>query len=180
MLIYDQRSNDAHCLGSVAAHVWRVCDGQTPVAQLPDALDLDATTVARALEELEACGLLDPAVSTGLTRREATARFAKIGAAAASAPLIYSIAAPTPALAVTEAMCNVLFPCSTSGSCNSANAGACFAAGCVCCHGTQPGGGTFSICTTTCSQVAGSPCVNGSQTAGCPPGVRSTGNCAAS
>jgi DNA-binding transcriptional regulator YhcF (GntR family) len=138
VLVYDQRTDQAHCLGSVAARVWRACDGATTVEQLSVFLGLDAGTVARALEELEQCGLLDAAPQAGLTRREATARLAKVGAAAASAPLIYSIAAPTPALAASQAFCTA-HPCTS-------NAGTCHALGCVDCHVGNQG-----ICAADCT-----------------------------
>src|SRR5215213_9223849 len=74
LLIYDQRSDQAHCLTPAASRVWRACDGSTSVQQLGSALDLDAATLARALEELEACELLDYGPATGVTRREATTK----------------------------------------------------------------------------------------------------------
>ena len=41
----------------------------------------------------------------GATRREVATRFVKAGAVAAAAPLIVSVAAPTPAQAQTLAFC---------------------------------------------------------------------------
>jgi hypothetical protein len=135
VLIYDQRSDHAHCLGASATRVWRACDGRTTVEQLSAALDLDAATVIRALEELDETGLLDSEPTPGVTRREATVKMAKFGAAAASAPMIYSIIAPTPALATSEAACFKLCP---------TGCGECQQAGCCC---TAPGGGSFKVCS---------------------------------
>ena len=136
VLVYDQRTSEAHCLSVNAARVWRACDGSTPVMSLAGSLSLEADTVARAIEELEACGLLEAgSAPVGVTRREVSSRVMRIGAAAASAPLIYSILAPTPALATSEATCFAI--CDTG-------CGSCKKAGCCC---TSPGGGSFKLCT---------------------------------
>ena len=128
VLVYDQRSDQAHCLSSVAARAWRACDGRRTVGELSDDLAFDQQIVRQALEELDDCGLLDGRPRAGLTRREATSRLAKVGAAAASAPLIYSIAAPAPAVAATG-FC---------AGCGNSNAGpfnneGCFSGGCAAC-----------------------------------------------
>lgn len=102
LLVYDQRNDQVHCLSSAAGKVWSACDGQTSVEQLARSLEMDSEFLNRALGELEACGLLEGEPFGGMTRREATTRFAQIGAAAAAAPLIASVVAPTPALALTR------------------------------------------------------------------------------
>jgi hypothetical protein len=152
ILLYDERNGQAHCLSAVAAQVWRACDGRTPVDRLSSLLGLDEDTLARALGELDACGLLasGPAGSHGLTRREAhgltrreaASRMAKAGAVAASAPLIYSIVAPTPALAASQNYCLGL---RCQGSCST-----CYSNGCACC-----GDGTSGkyVCTADCSST---------------------------
>jgi hypothetical protein len=146
LLIYDQRSDQAHCLTPAASRVWGACDGSASVQQLGSALDLDAVTLARALEELEACGLLDNGPVTGVTRREATAKLVRLGAAAASAPLIYSIAAPAPALAASQAFCEAI-PC-------PASAGTCTGAGCLFCLGSSCAAGANSgrACVAACTR----------------------------
>ena len=145
VLIYDRNNDQAHCLSTEAGAVWRACDGSTTVERLGANLGLDHETVARALEELGECGLLDTGPATGVTRREVTAKFAKVGAAAASAPLIYSIMAPTPALATSQATCLGINPCTTNGS----GCADCYKAGCACCGaGTSAG---FKLCTQDCS-----------------------------
>ena len=106
LLVYDQTNDTAHSLGAAAARVWRACDGERSAKALSAELDLDADTVARALEELDECNLLDNGQPlTGMTRREASLKTAKLGAAAVSAPLIYSILAPVPAMASTQVYC---------------------------------------------------------------------------
>ena len=139
VLIYDQRTPQAHCLGSVAASVWRASDGNTRVAAIAAQLDVDVATVMRAIGELESCELLQTSPMLGVTRRDVTARMMKAGAVVAAAPLIYSIAAPTPALAASEKFCLALCP----GGC-----GGCSNAGCCCC---SPGGGTNKVCAIDCA-----------------------------
>lgn len=143
LLVYDQRSNRAHCLSGAAAAVWRASDGRTTMDNLSARLELDRETVMGARDELDACELLDSPQPAGVTRREATVRMAKVGAAAAAAPLIYSIAAPTPALAASQAFCLSLGCVQDCGTCHQG--------GCACCG---PGNQTTSadkICTQDCS-----------------------------
>jgi DNA-binding transcriptional ArsR family regulator len=146
VLVYDQRSDQAHCLSREAAMVWRVCDGQTLPAGLASALELDPEAVSAALDQLESAGLLETGPVAGVTRREATMRMAKVGGAAAAAPMIYSILAPTPALATSQATCLNVNPCDTSvnGGCDD-----CYKAGCACCGAGTSGSG--KLCTQDCS-----------------------------
>jgi hypothetical protein len=57
-LLYDPRTQRAHCLAPAAAQVWRRCDGRTTVAQIADALrreagvPADERLVGAALEQL--------------------------------------------------------------------------------------------------------------------------------
>jgi len=144
LLVYDQVSNRAHCLGGRAATVWRACDGQKTVADLSAETGLDSELVSQALAELSECRLLDglPA-GAGMTRRDLTFRVAKLSAAAASVPLIVSVAAPTPAAAITPtpAVCAQY----SAQSC----AACCHIIGCCCCC---EGGGSCKLCypTSTC------------------------------
>lgn len=143
VLIYDQDTAAAHCLSPHAAAVWRACDGQTTNDQIAAKLDLDPEAVRRALEELERCALLETLTvpsGDGVTRRQTIVRLSKVGAAAAAAPLIYSIAMPTPAMAVSQAFClgqGCGHGCST-----------CFEVNCCCCC---PGSGDTKHCTADCT-----------------------------
>lgn len=168
VLIYDQRNDQAHCLTREAAMVWRVCDGQTAPVELAKALSLDIDVVSRALDELAACELLDVGFAGGLTRREATMRMAKVGGAVAAAPLIYSILAPSPALAASQNFClNLSCPpgtppgeCGCTGATYGGKTGcdACFKAGCVCCGAGSSGtGGGVKLCTADCTCTYCSP-----------------------
>ena len=96
----------------------------------------------------------------GVTRREATVRMAKLGAAAASAPLIYSIVAPTPALAASQAHCVGL-------GCNQ-DCGNCHQGGCSCCVGSPSGHVCVADCTSTnCSDAVIQACAPGSTKVSC-------------
>jgi hypothetical protein len=146
VLVYDQATDHAHCLTPTAARVWRACDGYTTVEVLANKLDLDGDTVARALEELETSNLLDtgPTPSQGSTRRELTVRLAKVGGVAAAAPLIYSIVAPTPALAASQSFCLAL-------GCSNVGCGTCHQQGCSCCGPGNAGQSSSKLCTADCS-----------------------------
>jgi hypothetical protein len=135
VLVYDQRNNQAHCLSGSAARVWKACDGTTKSEMIGAELELDPDTMGRALEELASCGLLNTAPAAGITRRQATTRMMRVGTISATAPLVYSILAPTPALAASEATCFKI--CDTG-------CGKCQQAGCCC---TAPGGGSMKLCS---------------------------------
>ena len=150
LLVYDQASNHAHCLGAKAATVWRACNGDTKADALAPGLGLDEDDVRRALQELAECELLEngPPVlarNGGMTRRDLGFRVAKVGAAAAAAPMIWSITAPTSAAAATPtpAQC-LLYTDSDCDNCTNI-------CGCCCC--CQAGGGptepSCKICYTT-------------------------------
>lgn len=161
LMVYDQRDDQVHCLGPTARSVWHACDGKTSVEQLGRALSLEHGVVDRALGELEACGLLDGEATDGVTRREAGVRLAKMGAAAASAPLIYSIAAPAPALAVSPLFCQSLGTAGCAGaivngakSCSVAPCNMCRSSGCACCWLSPmqcTGSVNYYRCTTSCA-----------------------------
>ena len=148
LLIYDERTQRAHCLSETAARVWRCCDGQTSAEAVAAALSIDSDAVARAFDELRACDLIESGADqpVGSTRREMTFRVAKAGAAVAALPMIVSVAAPRPAQAATVVFCASACP---GGVCaNSGNCGACCTsafAGCGCC--VDPGNGSNKHCT---------------------------------
>jgi hypothetical protein len=164
VLIYDQRTDQAHCLSRDAAMVWRVCDGNTSAAGLASALEMEPDTVSAAIDQLEAAGLLETLPVSGVTRREATIKMAKVGGAAAAAPMIYSILAPTPALASSQTFCLSLSCtpgcsdptqccCQTTGGC-----GTCHKNGCACCGpGNSTSTGENKICTADCSSTYCTP-----------------------
>lgn len=161
LLVYDLTRNEAHSLGALAARVWKACDGETSVDAISTKLGVSRDEVDEALAGLSTTHLLDEPEQSGMTRRGLTLRAVKLGAAAAAAPLIVSIAAPTAAMAVTEAFC--------AGISVSANGcGDCHKFGCCCC---EPPGGTTKPCHADCitspdCNIGTQPNCNGS-TANC-------------
>jgi len=157
LLVYDQTNDTAHSLSVAAVRVWKACDGERSVKSLVTELEMDSDTVKRALEELDECNLLDNGsqLEAGMTRREATLKGAKIGAGIASAPLIYSILAPAPALAASQAYCLGLTGCTTDQN----GCGVCHGAGCACCGPGSTGGPGVKFCTADCSTTNCSPAV---------------------
>ncbi len=158
LLVYDLDVDYAHCLGVQATRVWRRCDGATPASEVARELGFDNGDVARALEELARCELLAPSAGngngagSGYTRRDFGVRVTKVGAVAASVPLIVSIMAPTAAHAQT--------PCASLpfiGSCGVCNQGG-RPTPCCCCHG---GPGVDSNAPTGCRDDAKACCCSG-------------------
>jgi hypothetical protein len=105
LLLYDQETHTAHCLGPIAACVWRHCDGERDVAELARLAGASESLVADALYELREKDLLDTEYALtqstipGESRREAIVRAARYGAAAAAGSMIVSATAATPAMA---------------------------------------------------------------------------------
>lgn len=108
ILVYDLVRYRAYCLNATAALVWRRCDGKTPVEEMTeharDTLGLaDAGPVVRlALRQLSRASLVDlPARGADLrcTRRDV---LRKLGAAAALAPVVMGIVAPTARAAASD------------------------------------------------------------------------------
>ena len=111
ILIYDQRTNKAHCLNPTAAKVWKYCDGVTTLAAARESLSLDLEThvteelVMYTLDQFSNDHLLEaevamPAFMTpGLNRRQMVRTLGL--AAAVAIPIVTTIIAPTPAQAAT-------------------------------------------------------------------------------
>jgi hypothetical protein len=149
VLVYDSNSDTAHCLSPDAARVWGLCDGGTSIESLTAQVSLTAERVENALVELERCELLEarPTLTgDGHTRRELGLKVAQVGAAAAAVPLIVSVAAPTPAMAVTPAFCFER----SSGNCGT-QTGCTKEVGCCCCtpplHAPYAPGSPCDTCT---------------------------------
>jgi hypothetical protein len=169
LLIYDIEADRGHCLSRTASRVWQRCDGRTPADSMSAQLDVDADAIGRALEQLAACGLLesppelslDAVQSGGTTRREVATKFVKAGAVAAAAPLIVSVAAPTPAQAQTAAFCAQFNSDMGCGTCQQND--------CCCC---TPAGGAGKLCVPPTTEGVGICCAEfGEDTvfaAGCP------------
>jgi len=124
-LVYDLRTDRAHCLNSTAALVWKHCDGRRSVRELGELLSRDLSSAAglemarlavfelakkRLLVEVDGALRTAPPVSRRTLVRS-------LGVTLGSLPLIYSILSPTPAEAATCLSSGQ--PCATSAECCS-------------------------------------------------------------
>jgi len=108
LMVYDLRSDRAHCLAPLTARVWEHADGTADVAALAQVLGvrngLVATPdeVSEALRALAEAGLLEDVGAledARVTRRDLIRDAAAVGALVAGAGALKSILAPTPAAA---------------------------------------------------------------------------------
>lgn len=103
-IVYDKKTEHAHCLNKTAWDVWQLCDGKTTVAEMIQKLGPGSDEpVWLSLGRLEKAGLLENAPvrsqEANLARRDAVR---KLGIAAAIAlPVIVSVLVPTPAQAIS-------------------------------------------------------------------------------
>ena len=138
-LIYDSDSSRAHCLGPVAAAVWRHCDGRSSASRIASAVrketgvEVGEAAVMVALDRLAEARLLEqPLPEAGRSRREWLKQAAMIGGLT-----VVSITAP---LSVEAATC--------IANCNSRVGGNCGAIACC------PGAGVPAN-SRCCSQGPG-------------------------
>ena len=116
VLVYDLRTDRAHCLNPTAALVWRYCDGKTDLLRIAKKLSTATgepageAVVQLALQRLQKVHLLDETgprrKSDEISRRELIRRVGK--AAAVTLPLVTSIVAPE---AIQAASCVVSTNC---------------------------------------------------------------------
>ena len=111
-VVYDQRTNAAHCLNAVAAHVWQHIDSCDSKAALIESVrkgvdaDADVSDVEQALRELLDAGLLEngslpagaAATNKGMTRRSAAKAALAAGVALA---FVTTITAPAAAQTIS-------------------------------------------------------------------------------
>lgn len=111
-IIYDERRNHAHRLNRTAALVWSHCDGQRTVADLVSVLQRETDALVTedmvwlALNRLEKEQLLQEALvrpedAVRLTRRDVLRKAAIAGGVALMVPVVQSVVAPTPAMAMS-------------------------------------------------------------------------------
>src|SRR4051812_20364 len=81
VLVYDMKSNEAHCLNTTAAFIWQSCSGSNSVADIERMLAdknntaIDVDLVRLGVDELSTRGLIaNPAPTSGLNRREVLKR----------------------------------------------------------------------------------------------------------
>ena len=118
VLVYDLERDQASCLNTTAALVWKYADGKTSVSEIADKMSrdlgmlVDVRVVWYALEQLNKKHLLQdrvaiPAEYSRMSRRDFLVKAGIVGAAVAI-PVIISLAAPTPAIAYVS--CGALCP----------------------------------------------------------------------
>lgn len=138
VLIYDLDNEQASCLNSTAALVWKFSDGKSSVQEIAERMSeqlgspVDARVVWYALEQLDRKHLLSAPLKTRtasgyMTRRDFLVKAGVVGAAVAI-PVIISIATPSPALAAVS--------CKASGAACTTNAQCCTG---LCNNGAPPG-----------------------------------------
>lgn len=111
-IIYDEPRNHIHRLNQTASLVWRHCDGRRTVNDLAGVLEngLGSPTTEEivwlALDRLDKEHLLQdrlvrPEMTMQITRRQMLRKAALIGGATLLLPVVQSMAAPTPAMAMS-------------------------------------------------------------------------------
>jgi hypothetical protein len=129
ILVFDIKTNKAHCLNPTASTVWKFCDGKNTVSDINELFkirtgaNVPENLIWLAIDQLNERELLEEKFETkfaGQNRREV---LKKIGLATViSLPIVASITAPTAALAVacsgvvTSCLgCNNGTPCDVDG-----------------------------------------------------------------
>ncbi len=111
-LIYDEKRSHVHRLNQTAGLVWQHCDGQRTVADLAGILQthlgvpVTEDVVWLALDRLEKENLLEekltrPDDAARITRRQVLRKAALVGGISLLLPVVQSIVAPTPAMAMS-------------------------------------------------------------------------------
>jgi hypothetical protein len=132
-VVFDRRQNRAHCLGPLAAAVWRSCDSRYSTAEIARRVSaaraepVAEIAVRVALRRLERAGLIDGrasrpaeagpevhAASTAAGRREALRRVAALTGLA-----VLSVVTPSPAQVAATCVRNGQ-PCTSSAQCCNA------------------------------------------------------------
>lgn len=129
VLIYDLDRDQANCLNSTAALVWKYADGKTSVSEIADKMSselkmlVDVRVVWYALDQLGKKNLLQERVAipmqyNSMTRRDFLVKAGIVGAAVAI-PVVIAMSAPTPAMAASCLSSGS--PCATNDQCCSNN-----------------------------------------------------------
>ena len=107
ILVFDIKTNKAHCLNQTASKIWKYCDGKTSISEIRRLLEIQTDSqipenlIWLAIDQLNERELLENRFAekfAGQNRREI---LKKIGLATVVAlPLVASLTAPTAAMAV--------------------------------------------------------------------------------
>ena len=111
-VVYDEKRNHVHRLNRTSALVWKNCDGRKTVADLSEVLRVEMGAsvteeiVWLALDQLEKERLLEeklvrPEDVKNITRRQMLKKAALVGGMTLLLPVVQSIIAPTPAMAMS-------------------------------------------------------------------------------
>ncbi len=111
-VVYDEKRNHVHRLNHTAALIWKHCDGQNTVADLAAFLQgemgapVTEEIVWLALDRLDKERLLEgtlvrPEEAKNITRRQMLKKAALVGGMTLLLPVVQSIVAPTPAMAMS-------------------------------------------------------------------------------
>jgi len=111
-IVYDEKRNHAHRLNRTAAQVWQHCDGHHTVADLQAVLQQQTDVLVTedivwlALDKLEKEQLLTeplarPVHAVKITRRDVLRKAALVGGMTLMIPVVQSMVAPTPAMALS-------------------------------------------------------------------------------
>ena len=130
VLVFDIKSNKAHCLNQTASAVWKYCDGTNTVLEIRNLLemqtgfDISEDLVWFAIDQLNERKLLENEFENKFAGRNRREVLKKIGlAAVVTLPIVASITAPSAAMAaacsgtVTSCLgCATNTPCDVNGN----------------------------------------------------------------
>ena len=107
VLVFDVKSNKAHCLNETASKVWRICDGNNSISEIKLLLEnqiggkVSEDLIWLAIDQLNERELLETGINNkfaGQNRREILKRIGLVTVVAL--PIVASITAPSSAMAI--------------------------------------------------------------------------------
>jgi hypothetical protein len=126
VLVYDLKTDEAHCLNKTAAFVWKHCDGKTPVTDIAKLLEssfgnpVEDDFVRLAINLLDEKNLLNEKTSSRFNLPNRRELIKKIGLASVVAlPIVASLTAPIGTLASVNCACVNPGDCAAQTGCNS-------------------------------------------------------------
>lgn len=124
VLVYDLKSNKAHCLNSTAAFIWQSCDGANSIDDIGSLLaeksgsQVPAELVWLAVDQLQEKELLAKGASLsekGTSRRDVLKKMGLI--AVVAMPVVASLVAPKSAMASVSCACVTTTDCLPQPAC---------------------------------------------------------------
>lgn len=125
LLVYDLRTDKAHCLNRSAAMVWKLCDGTNSVDDIVRQFKaggggtITQDFVWLALSQLDEKRLLDTTVAPRFKGESRRQLIRKIGYVSAALPLIASLVAPARLQSLSDCVCASPAQCVMSMNCPS-------------------------------------------------------------